>query len=105
MKEIEILRQVENPVMERTEVNFRVIHEDEATPKRDEIKELLAGMLKVNKKNIIVEKMSHEFGKQQTNGNARVYKNVETARKYERKHILKRNGALEENKPTKEEKE
>ena len=88
---IEIEGKKENPLLERTEVNFSVEHEGASTPIREEIRTQLAGKLGVNKDTIIIDRMNTEFGRQLTKGYAKVYDSVESAKKFEKEHLLARN--------------
>ena len=100
--EIEIQSKINNPLLNRTEVQFIVHHDQEKTPKRELVRTELASQLKVKKENIIVNFMKSSFGLHETVGYAKVYKNVKEAQQAESDHLLKRNQA---GKPEKKEKE
>lgn len=89
--EIEFIEKRENPLLERIEIRFKAVHEKEATPTRDTIREGIAKSVKSSKDKVILDSMNSKFGLGQTMGYAKVYKSVEAAKKYERKHILARN--------------
>ncbi len=99
--EIEILSKKENELMERTEVMFKAVHPKEGTPQREVVREKVAGMLKAAKERVIVDSMDSEFGKTETIGYAKVYKNKEAAMRYEREPILVRNKLKEKAKAQK----
>lgn len=88
---IEIEGKKENPLLERTEVNFSVEHEGASTPTRDEIRTQLAGTLGVKKDTVIIDRMNTEFGRHTTIGYAKVYNSVESAKKFEKEYLLARN--------------
>ncbi len=90
--EIEIEGKRENLLLNRVEVDFKVAHSAESTPKRDQIREELAKQLKVTKDRVVVDHMQSSFGKGETAGYAKVYKSKEDALKVESEHILVRNG-------------
>ena len=92
--EIEITSQTKNPMLNRTDIHFTIQHTGEQTPKRELIRSEIADKLKVKKEQIIVDNMQSHFGISQTQGYAKIYKNIKEAQSYERKHILKRNNAL-----------
>ena len=92
--EIEILNQRENRLLQRTEVYFRVTHENASTPKRDEVRDLLSSKFNVKKDMVIVNNMCSDFGKWSTKGYAKIYTKKEDIMKLERKAILIRNGFL-----------
>ncbi len=89
--EVEILDKKENQLLDRTEVTFKASHAKEGTPQREAVREKLASMLKATKERVIVDSMDSAFGKMETLGYAKVYKNKESAMKYEREHVLVRN--------------
>ena len=77
MVEIEILEKLENPLLNRTEVNFRVLGEG-VTPRRSEVKKALAENLGVKEELIAVDKIEQGFGVAQATGRANVYKDSES---------------------------
>jgi small subunit ribosomal protein S24e len=89
--EVEIVDKKENQLLDRTEVTFKASHAKEGTPQREAVREKLASMLKATKERVIVDSMDSEFGKSETFGYAKVYKNKEAAMKFEREHVLVRN--------------
>ncbi|UCG69840.1 MAG: 30S ribosomal protein S24e [Thermoplasmata archaeon] len=96
--EVEIITKKENPVIGRLEVNFKVTHPKEITPRRKDIRDEIATLLKVNKDRIVIDNMKPEFGKPETFGYAKVYKKKDDALQMETKAVLKRNKLLEEKK-------
>jgi len=96
--EMEFLEKKDNVLLDRIEIRFRAIHQNEPTPSRDDIRENIAKSLKASKDKVILDSMTSKFGLSQTIGYAKVYKNIEAARKHERKHILIRNRLVEEEK-------
>ncbi|UCD13517.1 MAG: hypothetical protein JSW60_08165 [Thermoplasmatales archaeon] len=104
--EIDIQSKTNNPLLKRTEVHFIIHHEGESTPKRELVRNELAGKLNVKKENIMVSYMKSSFGATDTLGYAKIYKSLKEAEKGEKNYILKRNNVLvKEKKPAKEEKE
>ncbi len=89
--EIEIQSKKENPLLQRTEVHFTVHHQGEKTPKRDLIRSELAEQLNVKKDAVIVNHMKSSFGSTDTTGYAKIYKNGDSAKEWEKKHLIKRN--------------
>ena len=51
--ELEIQSKKENPLLDRTEVQFIVHHDGESTPKRELLRTELADKLNVKKENVI----------------------------------------------------
>ncbi len=81
----------ENPLLERTEVRFRVVHQGERTPEREAVRERLAALLNERKELVIIDHMRSEFGKHEALGYAKVYKSRERAMRVERDRTLVRN--------------
>jgi ribosomal protein S24E len=102
--EIEIISKKENPLVGRLEVNFKVSHPKEITPDRKHIREEIASLLKIKKDRIVIDNMKPEFGKPETIGYAKIYKNKDDALQMETNAVLKRNALLEEKKEEKKEK-
>lgn len=88
---IEIEGKKENPLMERTEIEFRIDHQGTGTPTRDEIRTQLSGMLGAKADTVIIDNMHTEFGHQVTVAYAKVYDSIDSAKKFERDHLLARN--------------
>ncbi len=103
--EIEIVSKKENPLLGRLEVNFKITHPREVTPKRKEVRDEIATLLKVQNDKVVIDHMNTDFGRPETLGYAKVYKSKEDALQIETKAVLKRNKLLEEKKekPKKEE--
>ena len=102
--EIEIISKKENPLLDRLEVNFKVSHPKEITPKRKDVRDEIATLLKVQKDRIVIDHMNSEFGKPETVGYAKIYKSKKEALYTETEAVLKRNNLFEGKKERKEEK-
>lgn len=103
--EVEVISKKENPLLGRLEVDFKITHSKEVTPKRKDVKNEIAALLKVQKDTIVIDNMKTEFGKPETIGYAKVYKSKSAAQENETQAILKRNNIFEEKKEKAEEKE
>ncbi len=103
--ELEILEKRENPLLNRTEVKFRIKHEGEKTPERELVKNDLAEELKVSKDLIIIDYIRPHFGIAVSSGYAKIYKSVEDGKKVEPDYVLKRNNFGIKTKEEKKEKE
>ena len=99
--EVEIVSKDENKLLERMEVKFKVTHTNEGTPNREDIRDKIASLMKVQKERVIIDSMQSEFGRMETFGYAKVYESKDTAMKYEREHILVRNKLKEKAAPAK----
>lgn len=103
--EVEVILKKENPLMDRLEVDFKVSHPKEVTPKRKDVRNEIATLLKVQKDRIVIDHMKTEFGKPETLGYAKVYKSKTEALSKETEAVLKRNNLFEEKKEKVEGKE
>ncbi len=89
---IEIESREENKLLNRTEVHFRVIHPKEKTPSREETRNQIAANLQVQKELVIIDNQKSKFGKNFTEGYAKVYRTKEEAMALEPDFLLIRNG-------------
>ena len=88
--EIEIENRKDNRYLKRIEIKYNICHEGGRTPKREEVKKLLALELKKSENMIIVDSINTKYGKNVSNGYAKIYEDMESM-KIEKDHILKRN--------------
>ena len=88
--DIKVLSEKNNPVLNRREIAFKVIH-DEATPSRKSIVERLAATQNSKVGLVFVDSLKTEFGKRETIGYAKIYETEERAKQIERAHIIERN--------------
>jgi len=102
--EIEINEKKNNPLFNRTEVHFTIIHEGEGTPNREIIRSEIADKLNVKKENVIINNINSSFGIQKSRGYAKIYSTPKNAENLERKYILKRNQATQKDKKKDEDK-
>ncbi|TLZ72775.1 MAG: hypothetical protein E6K10_01630 [Methanobacteriota archaeon] len=93
--ELEIVARRDNPLLKRTEVQFRVSHPKEPSPQRAALRDQLALALHATRDIVVVDFTKSEFGRATSRGYAKVYKSKEDALRTERKHILVRNGLME----------
>jgi small subunit ribosomal protein S24e len=96
--EIQIDEKRENPLLDRTDVRFTIVHAGEKTPQRDVVKNELAKALGAKAELTIIDRMRSVYGRGTTRGQAKVYSNLEKARHHERNYIQKRNKILVEKK-------
>lgn len=94
--EITITDRKENPLLNREELIFTITHESEHTPSREAVASKLAAIVNADKDRTILKKITTQFGVQEAIGYANLYPSKEDAINMEPKHILKRNGLIEE---------
>ncbi|VVB69435.1 30S ribosomal protein S24e [uncultured archaeon] len=88
--DIQVIEENSNPMLNRREVIFKVIH-DEATPTRKSVVERLAATMNSKPGLVFVDSLRTEFGKRETIGYAKIYETAERAKQVERPHIVERN--------------
>ncbi len=95
---IEIKEEKKNPLIERTELTFRIDHFGKGTPNRLEVKKKIAALQGSDEKLTIIKKLYTYFGVSHTIGKAYIYNNAKELQFYEPFHIQVRN--LEKDKRT-----
>lgn len=88
--DIQVITEKNNPILNRREIEFKVIH-DEATPSRKSVVEKLAATQNSKVGLVFVDSLRTEFGKRETIGYAKIYETAERAKQIERPHIIERN--------------
>jgi small subunit ribosomal protein S24e len=88
--DIKVIVEKANPLLNRREVSFKVIH-DESTPSRKSVVERLAATMNTKVGLVYVDSLKTEFGKRETIGYAKIYETPERAKQVERAHIVERN--------------
>jgi len=88
--EITVVDQEENPMLHRTDVQFRVSHV-EATPDRLAVRDSLAAQLNKDAGEVVVRKLDTKFGMRTTHGEAKVYESPNDAKEIEQNYMLERN--------------
>lgn len=88
--DIEIINEESNPMLHRSDVQFRVIHED-ATPSRLSARDSLAAMMNKDADEVVVHKLDTKYGMRKTIGYAKVYQTAQYARDVEQSYMLDRN--------------
>lgn len=97
---VEVVDKVENPLLKRAEIKFKVDHAGAPTPKRLEVRAQLAALLGVAEELLVIDKLASTHGHQVASGIARTYSSREQLEEIEPKHLLKR-GLPKEAKPEK----
>ena len=88
--DIQVIDEKNNPLLNRREIVFKVIH-DESTPSRKSVVERLAATMNSKVGLVYVDGLKTEFGKRETQGYAKIYETTERATQVERAHIIERN--------------
>jgi len=89
--QIEITDEKKNPLIDRTELTFRIDHFGEGTPNRLDIKKKIAAMQGSDEKLTIIRKLNTVYGSSYTIGKVNIYTDVSELQFYEPFHIQVRN--------------
>ena len=88
---IEILEEKKNPLIDRTEIKFRVDHFGKGTPNKLDIKKKVAATQGADEKLTIVKKIKTHFGSTEDIGKIYIYDNLKELQYFEPFHIQVRN--------------
>ena len=88
---IEIIEEKKNPLIDRTEIKFRINNFGQSTPNRLDIKKKIAAMQGSDEKLTIIKKLSTHFGASYTIGLVYIYKDNKELQYFEPFHIQVRN--------------
>ena len=92
---IKLVQEWVNKVVGRRELLFLITHEDSGTPSRRELVSQLQSVLGTQGV-IVVRKISTKYGQRISEVLVHVYDSELTARAFEPRHILRRNGLVQE---------
>lgn len=82
-----------NKLLNRRELELVFLYES-STPKREEVKKFISEHFDVPIERVIVEEIRSFFGSRKARIHAHIYDDVEYAKKFERKHVLKKHAQL-----------
>ena len=89
---LKIVSKEKNPLMKRTEVTFRIEHDQTGgTPSRVEVRKEVAALLKTDLELVYVKQLETKTGIMVAVGEATAYESAEQAKLVEPKHIIARN--------------
>jgi ribosomal protein S24E len=92
--ELEIKENNDNPLLHRKEIKLVINHENDSTPKRNQVIRDLSEQLKAKKELIIIDHLKNKYGKTETQGYAKVYSNIEALKAIETKPSMARHANL-----------
>jgi len=87
---LKIIKEKENPLMHRKEVELIIEHLKEKTPSRKEIKEILHATQGYDKNLTVIKKIENVYGLGKDKVLVFVYENEEILKKLEDEYVLKR---------------
>ena len=94
--EVELVRDFENRVVERKELELLLFHVGRGTPSRFEVRKKVSEMLKVPIECVYVRKISTEYGTGISRARVHVYGDPKRALEIEPRYIVERNEPPEE---------
>jgi ribosomal protein S24E len=94
-----ITKEVDNPLLSRKRVNFKILHQKMPTPSRIEVRTKIAAQFNVDLATVFIDKMESKYGQECTIGLAKIYETPEKAQQHEKKYIQKRDQSKEKEKP------
>ncbi|GAB4311888.1 MAG: 30S ribosomal protein S24e [Promethearchaeota archaeon] len=74
--ELEIVHETENPLLSRTEVDFKVSFPRQGTPNRLEVRKKLAALKAVDEATVLIKRLKPKFGVNEVDGLAMIYRDV-----------------------------
>lgn len=89
--EINIIKKTENPLLDRTEIDFECVYQGESTPKILDVKSKLVAMLDADKNLLVIDTVKPHFGEGKAKGYAKVYMTAESLNDVETEHVLNKN--------------
>ena len=92
--ELEIKENTDNPLLHRKEIQLIVNHENDSTPKRNQVISSLSEQLKAKKELIIIDHLKNKYGKTETQGYAKVYSNLEALKAIETEPSMARHASV-----------
>ena len=97
--ELEIAEKNDNPLLHRQEVQIVIRHENESTPRRSEVIQNLSDKMNAKKDLIIIDYLKNKYGKMESQGYAKIYKNIEALNRIETKPSIDRQKTAKKAKP------
>lgn len=92
------MHEEDNPLFNRKEVRFEVVHEGGPTPSLNDIRIALAQKTGSEVMKVVIDSFKTLFGIGRTVGNARIYRELSDLKDYEPLYLLKRNKLVAEEK-------
>lgn len=98
--EIQILEEKNNPLLERREIQLRII-QDAGSPKIADLRKKVAAQLSLDEALFVVQNVKAEYGMNESRCLLKVYKTKDRLQTVEADHVIKKNGLVEGSDETK----
>ncbi len=92
--EIQILEEKENPLLNRKEIQLRII-QDAGSPKIADLRKKIAAQLSLDESLFVVQHVYAEYGMNESRCLLKAYMSEERLKTVEADHVLRKNGLLE----------
>ncbi|MGD2247341.1 MAG: 30S ribosomal protein S24e [Candidatus Methanofastidiosia archaeon] len=89
--EIQILEEKDNPLLNRKEIQLRII-QDAGSPKMADLRKKIAAQLSQNESLFVVQNVYAEYGMNESRCLLKVYHKKERLQEVEAAHVLRKNG-------------
>ena len=103
--ELEITEQNDNPLLNRQEVKVVIKHNENSTPRRNQVIKSLSEQLKAKRELVIIDHLKNAYGKTETHGYAKIYSDKESLSKIETKPSMDRHKDIDSHSSEKETKD
>ncbi len=90
--ELQIVKNTDNKLVGRQELELQIIHTSSATPKRMEVRKEVAKQMKAKAELVIIDHLKNRYGRAETIGYAKVYADLPSLKATETRPILARHG-------------
>ena len=90
--ELQIVKNTDNKLVGRQELELQIIHTASATPKRMDVRKEVAKQMKAKTELVIIDHLKNRYGRQETIGYAKVYADMGSLKATETRPILARHG-------------
>jgi len=90
--ELQIVKNTDNKLVGRQELELQIIHTASATPKRMDVRKEVAKQMKAKTELVIIDHLKNRYGRQETIGYAKVYADMGSLTATETQPILARHG-------------
>lgn len=92
--EIQIIEEKDNPLLERKEIQLRVI-QDAGSPKISDLRKKIAAQLSLDENLFVVQRVYAEYGMNESRCVLKIYNTEERLKAVEAVHVLRKNGLVE----------
>lgn len=93
-----ILKERDNDLLKRKEIEARIEHVGIGTPSRSEVTEILSKIYSTSKDLVVIRRIDTSYGRGSSKIIARIYRDPDALKKFEPEYVLKRGSEEKEEK-------